>query len=223
MNSFCYECGCECNVCLPSSSIERYVCACWIFYSDIPFNVDLCVFIASTQPRESVKSNFTPSTWKCVVGSKIDFQANQIVPIGLLVFLIVPWKQRESLVNVLTIDVLISALFSICFCFFFVFSCVPFRFRLLGTPSVYQSTLELTPTSYKDHCKRLYYLVEKQRELCGLSQNVLSVRLYTNLFDLCINLFICGSPGLNSQIPGRGTIYLFSSVLLRSIIYQLIT
>ncbi|XP_046458173.1 protein Wnt-4-like [Daphnia pulex] len=45
---------------------------------------------------------------------------------------------------------------------------------LLGTPSVYQSTLELTPTSYKDHCKRLYYLVEKQRELCGLSQNVLS-------------------------------------------------
>lgn len=95
---------------------------------------------------------------------------------------------------------LISALFSICFCFFFVFSCVPFRFRLLGTPSVYQSTLELTPTSYKDHCKRLYYLVEKQRELCGLSQNVLSVRLYTNLFYFCINLFICGSPGLNSQI-----------------------
>ena len=47
--------------------------------------------------------------------------------------------------------------------------------RLLGTPSVYQSTLELTPTSYKDHCKRLYYLVEKQRELCGLSQNVLAV------------------------------------------------
>ena len=47
--------------------------------------------------------------------------------------------------------------------------------RLLGTPSVYQSTLELTPTSYKDHCKRLYYLVEKQRELCGLSQNVLTV------------------------------------------------
>ena len=49
------------------------------------------------------------------------------------------------------------------------------RRRLLGTPSVYQSTLELTPTSYKDHCKRLYYLVEKQRELCGLSQNVLAV------------------------------------------------
>lgn len=49
------------------------------------------------------------------------------------------------------------------------------RCRLLGTPSVFQSTLELTPTSYKDHCKRLYYLVEKQRELCGLSQNILSV------------------------------------------------
>jgi len=45
---------------------------------------------------------------------------------------------------------------------------------LLGTPSVYQSTLEMTPTSYKDHCKRLFYLVEKQRELCGLSQNVLT-------------------------------------------------
>ena len=56
---------------------------------------------------------------------------------------------------------------------FFVF----FVNRLLGTPSVYQSTLELTPTSYKDHCKRLYYLVEKQRELCGLSQNVLAVIL----------------------------------------------
>ena len=48
-------------------------------------------------------------------------------------------------------------------------------YRLLGTPSVYQSTLEMTPTSYKDHCKRLFYLVEKQRELCGLSQNVLTV------------------------------------------------
>ena len=54
-------------------------------------------------------------------------------------------------------------------------------FRLLGTPSVYQSTLELTPTSYKDHCKRLYYLVEKQRELCGLSQNVLSVIIFLQI------------------------------------------
>lgn len=59
-----------------------------------------------------------------------------------------------------------------------VFVCTFSFFRLLGTPSVYQSTLELTPTSYKDHCKRLYYLVEKQRELCGLSQNVLSVILF---------------------------------------------
>ena len=40
-------------------------------------------------------------------------------------------------------------------------------------PSAYQSTLELKPTTYKQHCNMLQYLVKRQKELCGLSQNVL--------------------------------------------------
>lgn len=44
---------------------------------------------------------------------------------------------------------------------------------LLGMPSTYQNTLELKPTTYKHYCRKLYYLVERQRELCGLSYNIL--------------------------------------------------
>lgn len=44
---------------------------------------------------------------------------------------------------------------------------------LLGMPSTIQGTVELKPTNYKQHCNRLQYLVKRQRELCGLSQNVL--------------------------------------------------
>ncbi|XP_022253065.1 protein Wnt-4-like [Limulus polyphemus] len=44
---------------------------------------------------------------------------------------------------------------------------------LLGMPSTYQSTMELNPTSYANQCKQLYYLVERQRELCSLSYNIL--------------------------------------------------
>lgn len=40
-------------------------------------------------------------------------------------------------------------------------------------PSAYQSTLELKPTNYKQHCNTLHYLVTRQKELCGLSENVL--------------------------------------------------
>lgn len=40
-------------------------------------------------------------------------------------------------------------------------------------PSAYQSTLELKPSSYKLYCKKLNYLAEKQRDLCGLNHNVL--------------------------------------------------
>ncbi|KAG1669096.1 Protein Wnt-4 [Nymphon striatum] len=46
---------------------------------------------------------------------------------------------------------------------------------LLGMPSTYQSTLELTPTTYKEKCSDLSYLVERQQELCGLSYNILQV------------------------------------------------
>nr|CDI40108.1 WNTA protein [Euperipatoides kanangrensis] len=44
---------------------------------------------------------------------------------------------------------------------------------LLGTPAAYQSTLELKPTNYKKHCKDLNYLEERQKEICGWSQNIL--------------------------------------------------
>ncbi|XP_076322961.1 protein Wnt-4-like isoform X1 [Tachypleus tridentatus] len=44
---------------------------------------------------------------------------------------------------------------------------------LLGMPSTYHSTLELKPTTYKNYCKKLHYLVEKQQELCGLNYNIL--------------------------------------------------
>ncbi|RWS13652.1 Protein Wnt-2b-A-like protein [Dinothrombium tinctorium] len=40
-------------------------------------------------------------------------------------------------------------------------------------PTTYQSTLELKPTNYKTYCKKLHYLVERQRELCGLNYNIL--------------------------------------------------
>ncbi|RWS14138.1 Protein Wnt-2b-A-like protein, partial [Dinothrombium tinctorium] len=45
--------------------------------------------------------------------------------------------------------------------------------ELLGMPTTYQSTLELKPTNYKTYCKKLHYLVERQRELCGLNYNIL--------------------------------------------------
>lgn len=42
-------------------------------------------------------------------------------------------------------------------------------------PNSQQVALDLTSTSYRDHCDRLRYLEEKQRELCALSQNILTV------------------------------------------------
>lgn len=42
-------------------------------------------------------------------------------------------------------------------------------------PSAYQSSLELKPTTYKNHCKKLEYLVEKQKEMCTLNYNVLHI------------------------------------------------
>lgn len=47
--------------------------------------------------------------------------------------------------------------------------------RTLGMPNSQQGTLDLTSTSYRDNCDRLLYLEEKQRELCALSQNILTV------------------------------------------------
>ncbi|GAB6022880.1 hypothetical protein CHUAL_006977 [Chamberlinius hualienensis] len=44
---------------------------------------------------------------------------------------------------------------------------------LLGTQSVYQTTLELQPVSYRQQCNRLHYLVKKQQELCEISENIL--------------------------------------------------
>ncbi|XP_023707581.2 protein Wnt-1-like, partial [Cryptotermes secundus] len=46
--------------------------------------------------------------------------------------------------------------------------------RTLGMPNSQQGTLDLTSNSYRDNCDRLLYLEEKQRELCALSQNILT-------------------------------------------------
>lgn len=50
-----------------------------------------------------------------------------------------------------------------------------FLARQLGMPSSQHSAIELTPSAYKDNCHRLEYLVDKQRELCGLSDKILAV------------------------------------------------
>jgi hypothetical protein len=42
-------------------------------------------------------------------------------------------------------------------------------------PISQQVTLDLTSSSYRDNCDRLRYLEQKQRELCALSQNILTV------------------------------------------------
>ncbi|GAB6023753.1 hypothetical protein CHUAL_008509 [Chamberlinius hualienensis] len=44
---------------------------------------------------------------------------------------------------------------------------------LLGMPTAYQSTLEMKPTTYKQQCDKLHYLVKRQKEICGVSENVL--------------------------------------------------
>ncbi|XP_066995957.2 protein Wnt-4a [Anabrus simplex] len=44
----------------------------------------------------------------------------------------------------------------------------------LGIPNTYQSTLELTPASYRESCSRLQYLAPEQRTICSLSHNTLS-------------------------------------------------
>jgi hypothetical protein len=57
--------------------------------------------------------------------------------------------------------------------------------RTLGMPNSQQGSLDLTSSSYRDNCDRLLYLEEKQREMCALSQNILTVsRSSTSL--LCI-------------------------------------
>lgn len=41
-------------------------------------------------------------------------------------------------------------------------------------PSAYQHTLQFD-NDYKDQCRRLHYLVSRQRELCALSKNMLAI------------------------------------------------
>ncbi|GBL79802.1 hypothetical protein AVEN_28878-1 [Araneus ventricosus] len=40
-------------------------------------------------------------------------------------------------------------------------------------PAAYQTSLELKPTTYQTYCRKLNYLVERQRELCGMNPNIL--------------------------------------------------
>ncbi len=40
-------------------------------------------------------------------------------------------------------------------------------------PKYYETTLELKPTNYKNHCKKINYLNERQRDLCALNHNIL--------------------------------------------------
>ncbi|KAG8188969.1 hypothetical protein JTE90_010061 [Oedothorax gibbosus] len=44
---------------------------------------------------------------------------------------------------------------------------------LLGMPAAYQTSLELKPTTYQTYCRKLQYLGERQKELCGTSPNIL--------------------------------------------------
>ncbi|XP_071044208.1 protein Wnt-5a [Parasteatoda tepidariorum] len=44
---------------------------------------------------------------------------------------------------------------------------------LLGMPAAYQTSLELKPTTYQNYCRKLQYLGDRQRELCGLNPNIL--------------------------------------------------
>ncbi|PRD29235.1 UNVERIFIED_CONTAM: wnt2b-a [Trichonephila clavipes] len=55
-------------------------------------------------------------------------------------------------------------------CYFTYFYFFP---RLLGMPAAYQTSLELKPTTYQTYCRKLQYLVERQRELCGMNPNIL--------------------------------------------------
>lgn len=51
-----------------------------------------------------------------------------------------------------------------------------FACRMLGMHGSSGSAVEMNPmSSHKDNCNRLDYLVERQQQLCGLSENVLTV------------------------------------------------
>lgn len=42
-------------------------------------------------------------------------------------------------------------------------------------PSTYQLTLNFDNNDYKEQCNKMHYLVDRQRQLCSLSKNMLSV------------------------------------------------
>ncbi|XP_014664710.1 PREDICTED: protein Wnt-4a-like [Priapulus caudatus] len=44
----------------------------------------------------------------------------------------------------------------------------------LGTSSVYQSTVDLKTYNFKEKCQQLNYLIQKQKDLCGISHNILA-------------------------------------------------
>uniref|UniRef100_A0A5S6QEQ8 Protein Wnt n=1 Tax=Trichuris muris TaxID=70415 RepID=A0A5S6QEQ8_TRIMR len=50
----------------------------------------------------------------------------------------------------------------------------PANWWLLATPTAYQFTLQFS-TDYKDKCRKMHYLVARQRELCQISQNMLAI------------------------------------------------
>ncbi|GFR04081.1 protein Wnt [Trichonephila clavata] len=58
-------------------------------------------------------------------------------------------------------------------CFLLLLPLVRASWWLLGMPAAYQTSLELKPTTYQTYCRKLQYLVERQRELCGMNPNIL--------------------------------------------------
>ena len=77
-------------------------------------------------------------------------------------------------------------------------------------PNSQHGTFDLSSSSYRENCNRLRYLEEKQRELCALSQNILTV----SHSQTCSRIASAHDVLLHYSLPQKILIYLNSQFVI---------
>jgi hypothetical protein len=49
---------------------------------------------------------------------------------------------------------------------------------MLGLPNNIPGANDLTPINYKDNCRKMHYLSDRQKELCVVSENIITVSAF---------------------------------------------